>query len=182
MGLKNGVHYFNFEVDDAFFGQFEESPVQRGRVFVDLALDRRNRVMTLDFDIAGRVHTECDRCLAAVDMPIHGHHKLYVKQDRPVDGPEDEDVLFLSPEATHIDLVRPIYEFTLLSLPWQRTCEDLPEDERPCDLDVIRKLEREAGALPETESETDRTTPIDPRWEKLRSLDGDQDVLKSESR
>jgi uncharacterized metal-binding protein YceD (DUF177 family) len=174
VGLKNGVHYFNFEVDDDFFARFENSLVQRGKVFVDLALDRRNRTMTLDFDIAGRVHTECDRCLAEVEMPIHGHHKLYVKLERHEDAPIEDDVLYLSPEETHLDLTEPIYEFTLLSLPLQRTCTDLPEAERPCDWDVIRKLEGKTAAPTASEAHPeDEHPPIDPRWAKLRDLSED---------
>ncbi len=174
VALKNGVHYFNFEVEDDFFARFENNLVQKGKVFVDLALDRRNRTMTLDFDIAGRVHTECDRCLADVEMPIHGHHKLYVKLERQEGALFEDDVLYLPPEETHLDLSEPIYEFTLLSLPLQRTCSDLPEAERPCDWEVIRKLEGKAAPPSATEAETEEPqAPIDPRWAKLRGLNED---------
>jgi uncharacterized metal-binding protein YceD (DUF177 family) len=167
VGLKNGIHYFNYEVEDDFFGQFEDTLVQRGKVFVDVALDRRNRLMALTFDIAGQVFTECDRCLAAVDMPIHGHHKLYVNLGHAEGDMDDDDVVILSPDETHIDLVQHIYEFTLLSLPLQRDCSELPEAVRPCDEEVIRKLAGESLS----DAQTDPTPPVDPRWDALKSLE-----------
>jgi len=35
-GLKTGVHHFKFEVDSAFFAQFEDSPVEHGKVLFEL--------------------------------------------------------------------------------------------------------------------------------------------------
>jgi hypothetical protein len=43
VGLQVGIHYFNFEVGDAFFEHFEGSLVQQGKVFVDLALEKRDK-------------------------------------------------------------------------------------------------------------------------------------------
>jgi len=184
VGLQVGIHYFNYEVGDAFFEAFEGSLVQQGKVFVDLALEKRDRVMTLIFDIGGQVHVECDRCLAPLQLPIHGHFKVYVKTGRE-GALEDEDVIIISPEETHLDIEQHMYEFIQLSVPMLQGCEELPVSSRPCNWEVLRRLQ---GQVPEAEAmfpeqtpnnpkqeETihqDLPKPVDPRWEKLRKLEG----------
>lgn len=184
MGLQNGIHYFNFEVGDGFFQAFEGSLIHQGRVFVDLALEKRDRVMTLTFDIGGQVHTECDRCLAPLDMPIHGHFRVYVKMSR--EGTlEDEDVIIISPEETHLDIAQHMYEFIQLSVPMMQACEEVAVANRPCNWEVLRRLEAQNAAetLPqkgkheeqkeqEEQIKEELPKPVDPRWEKLRSLEG----------
>lgn len=169
VGLAWGLHYFNYEVDDHFFQAFEGGLVSKGRVFVDLALEKRERVMTLTFDIGGQVHTDCDRCLAPLNLPIHGHFKVYVKTGRETQS-EDEDVIIISPEATHLELSQHIYEFIQLSLPMLRGCEEVALPNRPCNWEVLRRLENNSSEDSEPiQKQPDQ--PVDPRWEKLRSLE-----------
>ena len=78
-GLKTGVHHFKFEVDSAFFAQFEDSPVQEGKVLFELELDRRPDMMLLDFTLEGFIKAECDRCTAQIDLPLEDERQLIVK-------------------------------------------------------------------------------------------------------
>jgi len=50
-GLKLGVHNFEFEVNDAFFGEFEYSLVKSGSLKVELELDKQETMMFLHFYI-----------------------------------------------------------------------------------------------------------------------------------
>lgn len=176
VGLKNGLHYFNFEVDDTFFANFENSMVERGKVFVDISLDKRTRVMTLVFDIGGAVYTECDRCLEAIDLPIHGHHKLYVKvsSGQTSKDPEYElelgsdEVMLIGEDATHLELAKIMYDFIQLSIPIQRTCDQVPE-KGTCNQEMLSKMDG---------SDQTEEAPIDPRWEKLRNLESPDGVKK----
>ena len=174
VGLQMGIHYFNYEIGDDFFQAFEDGLVRQGRVFVDLALEKRERVMTLTFDIGGQVHTECDRCLAPLNLPIHGHFKVYVKIGR--EGTvEDEDVIVIAPEATHLDLALHMNEFIQLSLPMIRGCEEIAIANRPCNLEVLNRLEGENlenKEVKEEQIQKDLPQPVDQRWEKLRNLEG----------
>jgi uncharacterized metal-binding protein YceD (DUF177 family) len=160
--MSPGVHYKNFEAGDEFFEAFEGGLVPNGKVFVDLKLDKRAQVVTLDFDLGGMVHTECDRCTAEVDIPIHGHYTIYAKPFRGEDM-ESEDVVYYNPDDQQLDLSSLVYEFIQLSIPIQRSCEELPEKERSCNWEVIKKLEGQ-------QSSDDETKPIDPRWEGLKNL------------
>ena len=78
-GLRNGTHQFDFQVDRAFFSQFENSPVTEGNVEVAFTLDKRPDMFILTFDLAGTVQTDCDRCLALIDLPVADTQSLIVK-------------------------------------------------------------------------------------------------------
>jgi hypothetical protein len=41
VGLKNGVHHYNYELDDQFFSRFEDSIVRKCHLFIDLSFDKK---------------------------------------------------------------------------------------------------------------------------------------------
>ncbi|MEM9258829.1 MAG: hypothetical protein AAGA62_04220, partial [Bacteroidota bacterium] len=80
-GLGQGLYTYALTVDDEFFATFEAAPISSANVQLTLAVDRRTREMVLDFSFAGTVATNCDRCLAAIDLPIEDQRQLIVKFD-----------------------------------------------------------------------------------------------------
>ncbi len=163
VGLKAGVHHFNYELDEAFFGQFPESQVQQGKVFVDLALDKKERLFVLNFDISGSIATECDRCGQQVDLPIHGNYTLYVKLgDKREEDKDSEEVMWLPDSESMLDVSGPMYEFIHLSVPMAKVHPDTRTGEPGCDPEILKLLTQEEE--PEEEKHTD------PRWDKLNDL------------
>ena len=49
IGLKVGLHQLKFEVDNAFFTEYENSQVKKGKVAITLELDKRSHMAILDF-------------------------------------------------------------------------------------------------------------------------------------
>ncbi len=161
-GLKTGVHHFKFEVDDAFFAQFEDSPVASGKVLFELELDKRPDMMRFDFTLEGFVQAECDRCTANIQLPIEDERQLIVKfEDEDVDLDEDE-VIFLKRDIPAFNVASYLYEFIVLALPITNTydCENDPEP--PCNFEVLKHLT--------TDSEEGKTSSI---WDSLKDLKSD---------
>jgi len=160
-GLKEGLHHFNYELDEAFFGHFPESQVQQGKVFADLSLDKKERLFVLNFDISGSVRTDCDRCGQAFDLPIHGNYTLYVKVgDKREEDRDNEEVMWIPESESHLDLAAPLYEFIHLSVPMLRVHPEDGSGKPGCDPEIVRLLEESARA--------DRDK--DPRWDILNKL------------
>ncbi len=142
-GLKIGVHEYDFHIGRSFFSEFEASPVADGDVDVHVTLDRRSDMLVFDFDIEGTVKTECDRCLAEIDLPIEGSEQLIFKFSEQASEPDD-DLVFIHPETSELNLSNYVYEFVVLSIPMVRTIEDCEDEpDAPCDFSM---LERIAGA------------------------------------
>jgi uncharacterized protein len=140
-GLKTGMHRFEYTLDREFFRHFEGSPIEEGKVEVALQLDKRPSMLILDFVINGYSHAECDRCTAPIKLPLQDERQLVVKYG-DADGEDDSDeVVFLSREASALQIAPYLYEFSILALPITNTynCQDDPNP--PCNFEVLKFLE-----------------------------------------
>ncbi len=160
-GLQTGVHHFKFEVDSAFFAQFEDSPVQEGKVFFELELDKRSDLMLFNFTLKGFVKAECDRCTATIDLPLEDERQLIAKFGEE-DIEVDDEVIFLHRDAPVFNVAKYLYEFVVLTLPITNTydCENDPEP--PCNFEVLKHLK--------TDTEEDKSSSV---WDSLRDLNSD---------
>ncbi|MFN7115152.1 MAG: YceD family protein [Saprospiraceae bacterium] len=163
-GLRVGAHRFDFQVDKAFFSQFEDSPVQEGAVNVTLTLDKRPDMLLLEFDFAGTVKTDCDRCLAPINLPVKDTQHLIVKFSETEEA-EDADVIYVQPDIQQLHVAKYVYEYIILSMPIIRVynCED--EAVRPCNQEMLRYLQNGND-----EAEPETTTESNPIWEELKKL------------
>lgn len=139
-GLKNGLHSYQFDVDAAFFNEFENSPISNGEFVVNLELDKRSDLAIAEFDFNGTVTVNCGRCLADFDMPMDGEYTLHIKYGEAI-GDEDE-VMFVDPDVSSINFAQFIYESICISLPMVVLHPDL----RECDPEIIRRMSFEEEA------------------------------------
>ena len=79
VGLKVGVHNFDYEIDRKFFDHFEDSPIHDCAVKVKLEFEKKETFFILKFFIDGNVNVECDRCLVPFNKSIFGDYTSYVK-------------------------------------------------------------------------------------------------------
>jgi len=99
-GLRKGTHQFDFQIDSAFFEHFEGAPVSDGNIELTLLFDKRPNLYVLDFQFSGTLKTECDRCLAWIDLPVSGEPRLMVKFSTEADRESEEaDVVYIDPET-----------------------------------------------------------------------------------
>jgi uncharacterized metal-binding protein YceD (DUF177 family) len=127
VGLKPGVHEFNYRIDDKFFEEFNEQDFRNPDANVKLLLEKSNGFMILRFEIGGKAEVTCDRCNNNLPFQLFDEFKMMVKMtDDPAlmnEQEEDPDVYYISRGESHIDVKGWIYEFINLSIPMQKTCE-----------------------------------------------------------
>ncbi len=182
MGLKNGQHDFDFEVDGALFEAYENADIRDGRCNVKVTLDRSESMLALDIAISGYVVVACDRCLEDCRIPIDYEGQLLVKFSDEVHDEFDGEVLWLLPGEDEVDLTQYLYESIVLSLPYQRVH---PEGE--CDPEMLKQfrivsgeefaqLEQSVGASSESElkkGEWAKLAALKEQMEKQLPEDGD---------
>ncbi|HEX3009604.1 MAG TPA: DUF177 domain-containing protein, partial [Bacteroidales bacterium] len=78
-GLKDGLHLFDFKVDDLFFESFENSEVEKGNVNIHVTLHKKPTILEFLFELNGEVFVPCDRCLDPVLMGVEYQAPFYVK-------------------------------------------------------------------------------------------------------
>jgi len=159
-GLGNGIHRLKFNVDSEFFKEFEDSHVDNGNFEVDVELDKRHDHSELQFEVKGYTRTNCDRCLSSIDLPLHGNFRLLVKYGEN-EGSNDE-ILFIHPETSILNLAQVVYEYILLSMPIIKVYDCERDENPPCNMEVLDKLE---------EGSNEESSAQNQVWDSLKDLD-----------
>lgn len=165
-GLRSGTHQFDFQVDVDFFRCFESSPVADGKIDLTLLFDKRPDMYVLQFDFEGTVKTECDRCLAQIDLPIADSQRLVVKLSEQTEA-EDADVIYIHPEEQQLNVATYIYEYIILSMPFMKVYDCDNDKNRVCNEEMLyylQNVQEEEAAEEEPENEQN------PLWEELKKL------------
>lgn len=153
--LGEGVHSFDFVLDDSFFDCFEATKGTKGEVNARVDIVKSSLLMEVRMKIEGAVKAVCDRCLEELDLPISGEMNLYVKYGEREEG-NDDDFIVLAQDEDYLDLGEPLYEVYMLNYPLR-----VVHPEGECNEEMEHVLEEL------TMEENDK---IDPRWDELRKL------------
>lgn len=128
VGLRPGIHEFNYQVDDLFFEDFQEQDFKNCNAHVKLLLEKSSSsFLILRFEIGGNLEVICDRCNNNLPLQLFEEFVITVKMvEEPEvmnEQEEDPDVYYISKGESHLDVKNWIYEFINLSIPMQKTCE-----------------------------------------------------------
>lgn len=161
-GLSVGVHEFEFEVDDKFFKNIENSEIERASVKVNATLTKQNNLLKMHFDISGTVGVECDRCIKHFDLPIENEEDLVIKYGNPTES--SDDILIISDGETQFEISQYIYEYIILAIPARRVPCELNDKKFECDQEMLDKLDS-LNAPSDEEKESNN-----PIWEQLNKI------------
>ena len=163
-GLKLGIHQFEFEVDDAFFSEFEYSLVKSGNLKVELELEKQETMLILQFHISGEMKLSCDVCLADYPYAVDINERQIAKFTNDENLEDDtEGILVLTKNENEINVSGLIYEYITLAAPYISRCED-EGNTKWCDFEMIEKLDQLSGR------DKKETEGADPRWEALKNI------------
>ena len=109
-GLKEGLHNFDFRIDDTFFRHFEESLVDNGDIKIKVILEKRSAFLKIRFKIKGWLELTCDRCLDNYQQKVKGETEFFVKFGEKK-FEEGENVIWVLPDEHFIGLTQAIYEY-----------------------------------------------------------------------
>ncbi len=163
-GLEEGFHTFNYEINDNFFSNFEYSEIEKGKIQLEVILDKKNYLMHFKFKFSGYVEVQCDRCLGMYNQNIANSADLYVKfAEKSSDISDIDDIMYLSYSENTIDLSHHIYEYISLCLPIRKIHPPDKNGNNTCDEIMLEEIEKHA-------IEPAESSVNDPRWEKLKTL------------
>jgi uncharacterized metal-binding protein YceD (DUF177 family) len=170
VGLKPGIHKFDYEITDKFFEAFQQQDFFNCKATIKLTIDKKNGFMLLKFEMGGSLEVTCDRCNSSLPLELWDDFNITVKM---VEEPElmnkqeeDPDIYYISNSENHISIADWIYEFINLSIPMQRTCDFEKMDGPHCNPAAREALKKLKAA------EKEKTTnPIWKGLEKFKDLD-----------
>ena len=159
-GLKEGLHYYDFEINKEFFDQFEESEVNEGKLTVNVAADKSSSHIDITIRIRGALTVACDRCLGMFSLPVACENRLLVKFGRTIDD-TDPYIITIPSDEQELDMRQYFYEYILLALPIQKVHSADKNGKSTCDPGMLKKLD---------EHIVDSERGTDPRWDELKKL------------
>ncbi|MBT9395488.1 DUF177 domain-containing protein [Hymenobacter sp. NST-14] len=163
--LADKTHHFAFDLDRAFFEQFDQELIPDGQVHADVTLTKTERLITVDFDIRGTVRQVCDRSLDDYDQEIDAQEQLLVRfgdENKEL----DDNVLQITPETQTLPLAQHLFDFVGLALPMKKLhprFQNEPDDEPDATTKLIFTTRGE-------DANGDDEDDTDPRWNALRNL------------
>ncbi len=166
VGLKEGEHRFDYNIDRAFFEHFDYEDFNDIDVNVVLTFVKKSTLMELDFKATGAVNVNCDVTNEPYDEPIDASYELVVKFGQDYND-DYEDILILPFGEYEINIGHYIYELLVLSLPNKRVHPGVADGTLKSE--ILDKLE--ALSIPsQKEEEPTEKTETDPRWDSLKKL------------
>ena len=181
--LKNlslaDTYEFDYVLENDFFESVDGPEVRQGKVNVSLSVVRMSSTFELNFRIEGVVTVMCDRCLEDMEIPVETINRLIVTFGEMYAETSDEQVV-ISEEGGFINVAWYMYEFIALAIPIKHVHEpgecnevmasklkELCVDEPDDNSEVSENEDREVSEQEKSDQ------PIDPRWDALRNLIGD---------
>jgi uncharacterized metal-binding protein YceD (DUF177 family) len=162
-GLSNKIHHFQYELGDAFFGQYGTGLVSEGAFHVDVTLDKRETLIEARFVIKGEAKLVCDRSLDPFQYPVKTNKKVVFKYG-DADEELSDEIIMIHRDSDSLELGQYMYEFIALEIPIKklhpRYAEEAEDDSEG------KIIYTSASADGQNEEDKD----IDPRWEKLKKL------------
>ncbi|MDG1349662.1 MAG: DUF177 domain-containing protein [Crocinitomicaceae bacterium] len=156
VGLKQGIHNFEFEIDRSFFDAFPYSIIEEGEITVELSLDKKDTLMVGEYKIKGFVVSNCATCNESFNAPINGEMTIYYKFGEEQE--EDENLVVLTSEVYKIKPEQQVYELITVSLN-----ANPRHKEGECNEEVL-------SLLRSYQIRDEKEEKIDPRWDKLNKL------------
>lgn len=159
VGLKEGKHQFDFQIDRRFFDAFEYDEFEEVDFNVSLELNKKTTLLELEFVANGTVKVPCDVTGEDFNMEVNGNLSLIVKFGETYND-ENEELLIIPHDAYQIEVQQYIYELIVLSVPQKRVKPGVSREE-------IKGAEELENQLKEKEVKKEQN---DPRWDQLKQL------------
>ena len=129
VGLKPGVHNYEYRVDDKFFSNYGTQDFEQCNAAIKLELDKKSGFMLCGNPLALKLWEEFKVMVKLVDNPEEMNEQE-----------EDPDVYYISRGESHLHLADWIYEFINLSIPLQKMCAPDEIGGPQCNKEVLAKL------------------------------------------
>ena len=166
VGLKEGEHNFEYQIDKSFFDHFEFDDFNGANLHISLDFVKKATLMQLHFKVDGTVNINCDLTNEPYDEPIKGDFEIVVKFGQEYNN-ENEEILILPYGEYELNVSQYIYELVILSVPNKRIHPGVKDGTLKSEM--LNKLE-ELSLGGKKEQEDDDQSTTDPRWDLLKKL------------
>lgn len=169
IGLKDGVHQFDYNISKEFFDFFNYEEFYNSNVNVSLSFLKKPTLFELNFEFSGSLEVACDITNELFQQPIATNIFLIVKFGDEFNNENDE--LLIIPHSDYkLNIAQYIYEAIVLAVPIKRVHPGVEDGTLKSEiLDKLNEFKIKDLNKEENHLEVDSNN-IDPRWNKLKSI------------
>jgi len=164
IGLKQGNHEFEYELNDLFFEHFGFNEFCNSEINTQATLAKGSTMMELAVKGNGTVEVNCDLTNEPFKMNLNSTLDLVIKFGEEYND-EDDELLVLPHGEYQFNVAQYLYEMTVLSLPQKRIHPGV--EDGSLESPLLDKLE---DLKPKIVEEKEETNESDPRWDALKDL------------
>ncbi len=165
VGLKQGIHQFEYQVDNKFLSLFNFEEYNSADVKVALEFNKKSTFFELRFKAEGSVNVDCDVTTEPFNLLISNELFIVIKFGNEFNN-ENEEIIIIPHGSYEINVSQYIYECIVLGVPSKRVHPGV--EDGTLESDILEHLETLAPK--ETKEESKNDEDIDPRWNKLKNL------------
>ena len=169
IGLKDGVHQFDYNISKEFFDFFNYEEFYNSNINVSLSFLKKPTLFELSFEFSGSLEVACDITNELFQQPIETNIFLIVKFGDEFNNENDE--LLIIPHSDYkLNIAQYIYEAIVLAVPIKKVHPGVENGTLKSDiLDKLDELKIKDNNIEENHLDVD-SEDIDPRWNKLKSI------------
>lgn len=161
VGLKEGKHTFEYQINNTFFESFGYEEFNGAEIPVKAVLTKTSTMMELDLNADGSVNVNCDLTNEPYDQEIKAFLHLIVKFGEEFND-EDDEILILPHGEHQVNIAQYLYEMLVLAVPQKRMHPGVLDGSLQSEaLEKLRELEPK---------ESKDNNNNDPRWDGLKKL------------
>ncbi len=164
IGLKQGNHEFEYELNDSFFEHFGFNEFCNAEINILATLTKGSTMMELAVKGNGTVEVNCDLTNEPFKMNLTPTLELVIKFGEEYND-EDDELLVLPHGEYQFNVAQYLYEMMVLSLPQKRIHPGV--ENGSLESPLLDKLE---DLKPKIVEEKEETNESDPRWDALKDL------------
>jgi len=169
IGLKEGIHQFEYTIDKKFFDFFNYDEFYDANVKVMLSFLKNTTIFELDFAFSGWVEVACDVTTELFHQPIVADIHLIVKFGDEYND-ENEELLIIPHSENKMNVAQYIYEAIVLAVPIKRVHPGVIDGSLHSEvLEKLKEFEIKDEDQ-EEEQQENKTKESDPRWNKLKNI------------
>lgn len=169
IGLKEGIHQFEYTIDKKFFDFFNYDEFYDSNVKVVLSFLKNTTIFEFDFAFTGWVEVACDVTTELFHQPIETDIHLIVKFGDEYND-ENEELLIIPYSENKINVAQYIYEAIVLAVPIKRVHPGVIDGSLHSEvLEKLKEFEIKEEDQ-EEQQEENKAKENDPRWNKLKNL------------
>ncbi|MDP3313609.1 DUF177 domain-containing protein [Lutibacter sp.] len=183
VGLKEGIHQFEYIIEQKFFDFFKYEEFNNSEVTVNLSFLKKATIFELTFNFNGWVELACDLTNELYHYSIKDELNLIIKFGEEYND-ENEELLILPHMDFKVNVAQYIYEAIALAIPFKRIHPGVLDGSLSSEiLDKLKEFElqshEELEQEQEAEAETDKE--INPVWSKLKNIQIDKNTTNGTS-